>query len=102
MAALAGPSDPMLRITVMVIKAPITPPRSVYLFSTCHRTETLSLPVKNHASTHTAKAEICTQPADTHRLVCFVTSVLKTPWILIRAPESSAAKNPNIFSFLRI
>ena len=30
MAALAGPSDPMLRITVMVIKAPITPPRSVY------------------------------------------------------------------------
>src|SRR5699024_11661430 len=68
-------------------------PRSVYLLSTCHTTETLSLPVKNHASTHTAKAEICTQPADTHRLVCFVTSVLKTPWILIRAPESSAAKN---------
>ncbi len=95
-AAFAGPSAPMLWITVIVINAPITPPRSVYLLSTCHNAETLCLPVNIHASTQTINAESCTHPVDTHKLVCFVTYVLKTPWILISAPEINAVKNPHI------
>ena len=64
---------------IIVINAPITPPRSIYLLSTCQSAATLSRPVKSQARTQTAKADSCTQPVDTQRLVCFVTSVLKTP-----------------------
>ena len=56
----------------------------------------LSLPVKSHAATHTRNAENCTQPVDTHKLVCFVTFVLNTPWMLIKAPEIKADRNPHI------
>ena len=37
----------------------------------------------------------CTHPDDTQILVCFVTSVLNTPCILIRAPETRAIINPH-------
>ena len=50
MVACAGPRFPILLITVIVINAPSTPPSSVYLCSTCHSAEILSLPVKSHAA----------------------------------------------------
>ena len=49
-AAFAGPSADIPLITVIVIKAPITPPKRVYLLDVCHSAAILSLPVKNHAA----------------------------------------------------
>ena len=49
-----------------------------------------------HISTHTKRAENCTQPVDTHRLVCLVTSVLKTPCTLISMPDTNAVKIPHM------
>src|SRR5699024_8855241 len=91
-----GPRLLILWITVTVIKAPMTPPSKVYLFSTCHSAPMLSRPVKNHATMHTRSAENCTHPVETQRLLCLVTWVLNTPWILISAPDSMAIQNPNI------
>ena len=46
-----------------------------------------SFPVINHARTHTTNAVICTNAAESQILLCFVTSALNTPWILINAPD---------------
>lgn len=94
--ALAGPKLPMLFITVKVIKAPITPPNNIYFGCVCNKPEKLFLPVTNHPMIQTKNALNCTQLLETHILVFFVTSVLKTPCMLIKAPESSAMKRPNI------
>ena len=42
------------------------------------------------------RAVNCTHPADTQMLVCLVTSVLKIPCKLIRAPDTSAMTIPHI------
>ena len=78
-AAFAGPSPAILQITVIVINAPIAPPSSRYHGFTRNKSPIGSLPVMHHAARQTANALICTQPAASHVLVCFVTSVLKTP-----------------------
>ena len=54
--ALAGPKKSTLLMTVNVINAPITPPSSIYLWSTANKEATVpSLPVKNHSAIQTLK-----------------------------------------------
>ena len=93
---LAGPSLFMLSITVIVINAPITPPKSIYFGLTFARELILSLPVISHAIIHTINALNWTKPADTHRLVCFVTPVFITPCTLISSPDIKATIIPHI------
>ena len=95
-AAFAGPSEPILRTTVYVIKAPIIPPRSMYFGSTCRIPEIFYLPEKYQMTIQVINAVSCTHPADTQMLVCFVTPVFKTPWMLISAPEINAMIKPVI------
>ena len=95
-AAFAGPSAAILLITVHVIPAPITPPRSTYFGSTFHNAPTGSRPAISHAAAHNRNALNCTQPLLTHIPAVFVTCVLNTPCTLISAPDNSAIKKPVI------
>ena len=87
----------MLRMTVYVMRAPRIPPTMTYLGDTCISPAMGSLPVKSQITTQVMNAVSCTQPAATHTLVCFVTSVLNTPCMLINAPDSNAMTNPISF-----
>lgn len=95
-AAFAGPSVSILLITVHVIPAPITPPRSTYLGSTFHKFPIESRPAISHAAAHSRNALNYTHPLLTHIPVVFVTCVLNTPCTLISAPDKSAIKKPVI------
>ena len=79
MAALAGPRSAILRMTVTVIKAPMTPPRSAHLSGTSSSVRKLCPSLKAQARRQTISAVSCTKEVETQRLVAFVTSVLKTP-----------------------
>ena len=95
-SALAIPRPLILFITVNVINAPITPPRSVILLSTLNSFMISGLPSITHIIAQVASAVNCTNIAVTHTLLAFVTFVLNAPCKLISAPDIIAIKNPAI------
>ena len=54
------------------------------------------LSVNSHAPRHTASADSCTKALAAQTVEALVTCVLKTPCILIKAPEINAIKKPII------
>jgi NADPH-dependent 7-cyano-7-deazaguanine reductase QueF len=88
------------------MNAPIIPPRRMYLGCTWKSfLKLLFLSEMNQTHRLVISAESCTKLTETHMLVSFVSSVLKTPCILINAPDKMAIRiqiiaSPNFIDIL--
>ena len=100
--AFAGPRPAIAVMTVHVINAPMTPPSSMYLWSTCASDKIPACFRSNiaHRNIAVKKPENATHAEASHVDVCFVTPVLNTPWTLIRAPDINATIIPHIKNYL--